>query len=154
MFVNEIGTTTFTFEANDCVGTDATVISNSECLINISTLLAAPYGVDGGDHISAKVSASNVYGESDRSAEGNGAYYTRVPDIPINLAEDISVRTYTTDGLTWEDGVNSGGVPIIDYRVNIRELGAPTYTVHAEGILTKSHTVTGLNMGTTYEFTV
>jgi hypothetical protein len=34
-------------------------------MINISTLLAAPYNVDGGDSIYAKVTATNVYGESD-----------------------------------------------------------------------------------------
>jgi hypothetical protein len=49
-------------------------------LINISTLLAAPYNVDGGDSIWAKVEAENVYGTTEQSAEGNGAYYTRVPD--------------------------------------------------------------------------
>jgi hypothetical protein len=38
----------------------------------------------------AKVSAVNLYGESAQSIESNGAYYSRVPDSPINLAEDIS----------------------------------------------------------------
>lgn len=118
VFILEIGTTTYTEESVDCVGTDATVISTSSCLINISTLLASPYNVDGADYIYAKVLAANVYGESDQSVEGNGAYYTRVPDAPVNVQEDISVRTYTDDGLTWQDGVNNGGVPIIDYRVN------------------------------------
>lgn len=33
-------------------------------MINISTLLAAPYGVDGGDYIWAKVIAENAYGQS------------------------------------------------------------------------------------------
>lgn len=117
VFVNEIGTTTYTLESIDCVGTDQTVIDGKECLINISTLLVAPYNVDGGDSIYAKVSAVNVYGESSRSVEGNGAYYTRVPDIPVSLAEDTSVRTTSATGLTWSDGVNNGGVPIIDYRV-------------------------------------
>jgi hypothetical protein len=53
--------------------------------------------------------------------EGNGAYYERVPDSPINLLEDITQRTSTTDGLTWDDGANNGGVAIIDYRISKRE---------------------------------
>jgi hypothetical protein len=65
VFILEIGTTTFTLEDNDCVSGDETVIANRECFVEISTLLAAPYNVDGGDSISAKVVAVNVYGETD-----------------------------------------------------------------------------------------
>jgi hypothetical protein len=101
----------------------------------------------------AKVVAVNTYGETAQSTEGNGAYYTRVPDSPINLAEDISQRTSTTDGLTWDDGTNNGGVAIIDYRINMRVQGG-TYSEIASGIITKSYTATGLVLGTTYEFTV
>jgi hypothetical protein len=70
------------------------------CHIDISTLIAA-YNLDGGDSVYAKVVAVNAYGETAQSAEGNGAYYTRVPDSPQNLAEDITQRTSVTDGLTW-----------------------------------------------------
>lgn len=70
-------------------------------MINISTLLASPYNVDGGDSVYAKVLAVNFYGESDQSVEGNGAYYTRVPDAPVSLTEDITQRSATSDGLTW-----------------------------------------------------
>lgn len=122
-------------------------------MIDISTLITLPYNVDGGDSIYAKVSASNVYGESDQSVDGNGAYYTRVPDAPVSLTEDISVRTYTTDGITWTDGTNSGGVPIIDYRINQRELGG-NYLEIASGITTQSYTIPDLVLGTTYEFTL
>jgi hypothetical protein len=55
--------------------------------------------------------------------EGNGAYYIRVPDSPINLVEDITVRNAFSDGLLWADGMNNGGVDIIDYRVNRRMMG-------------------------------
>jgi hypothetical protein len=43
----------------------------------------------GGDSIWAKVIAENIYGSTEQSQEGNGAYHTTVPDAPINLAEDI-----------------------------------------------------------------
>jgi hypothetical protein len=52
------------------------------------------------------VQAFNDYGESLISSTGNGAYYIRVPDIPVSLAEDITQRTATTDGLTWSNGLN------------------------------------------------
>lgn len=127
---------------------------NKECFIDVSTILAAPYNYDGGDSIWAKVSATNIYGESDQSIEGNDAYYTEVPDAPISLAENIAVRTTTTDGLTWSNGLEDGGQPVIDYRVNRRELGDVDYIVVATGVTTQSHTVTDLVLGTTYEFTV
>lgn len=80
VYIKEIDTENYTLEAVDCDGTQATVISNEYCLINISTLLASPFNVDGGDSIWAKVEAENLYGVTTQSAEGNGAYYTRVAD--------------------------------------------------------------------------
>jgi len=56
-----------------------------------------------------------------------------VPDSPINLLEDITQRTSSTDGLTWADGSNDGGVAIIDYRINMREEGG-VYQVIASGV--------------------
>ena len=64
IFVQEIDTGTFTQESTDCVGTDATVISNRYCHIQVTTLLAAPYNMDGGDSVFAKVIAVNLYGET------------------------------------------------------------------------------------------
>lgn len=100
------------------------------------------------------VSAVNVYGESAQSTEGNGAYYTRVPDQLVNLQENIAVRTATTDGLTWEDGVNNGGVPIIDYRVNMKVSTDPSFSIIAGSVASTSYTVTSLVLGTTYDFNV
>jgi hypothetical protein len=51
------------------------------------------------------------------------------------VSEDISQRTSTTDGLTWADGVNNGGVAILDYRVNIKEEGGNYITI-ATGVST------------------
>lgn len=77
-----------------------------------------------------------------------------MPDSPVNVAEDISVRTSTTDGITWANGVNNGGMPIIDYRINIREQGQTDFVIHASEITQVSFTLTGLSLGTTYEVTV
>lgn len=154
VFLQEIDTGIYTEETIDCVGTDQTVIDNASCDVAVSTLLAAPYWLDGGDSVYAKVIAINVYGSSDISSEGNGAYYRRIPDVPVNLQEDISVRSASTDGLTWGDGVNNGGVPILDYKINQRVLGTTTYNMVGEFIATQSYTVTGLTLGVSYEFTV
>jgi hypothetical protein len=118
VYIKEIGTETYTLENTDCDGTQASVISNQYCHIDISTLIAS-FNLDGGDSVYAKVVAVNSYGETDQSVAGNGAMHTRIPDAPI-LSEDITHRTSTTDGLSWVDGANNGGVPIIDYRINMR----------------------------------
>ena len=64
VYIKQNGSTTYTQESVDCDGTSATVISNNYCSINISTLLASPYNTAAADSIYAKVSATNVYGES------------------------------------------------------------------------------------------
>jgi hypothetical protein len=91
--------------------------------------------VQGGDSIWAKVSAVNFYGETDLSTEGNNANYYRVPDAPINLAENTAARTSTTNGITWSDGTNNGGLAILDYRINMRVEGG-VYAVYASGVTT------------------
>jgi hypothetical protein len=64
VFIKQNGSTTYTLESVDCDGTSATVIANNYCDINIGTLLASPYNTAVSDSIYAKVSATNVYGES------------------------------------------------------------------------------------------
>jgi hypothetical protein len=129
------------------------VLSNNYCEINIATVLAAPYNVDGGDHIWAKVSAANVYGESAQSSAGNDAMYTRVPDSPISLAEDSLQRTATTIGITWADGSNNGGVAITNYKIEYRAQGGSTFT-EAGTTASKAFSITPLTLGTTYEIQV
>jgi hypothetical protein len=43
------------------------------------------------------------------------------------LTEDTTLRTSITNGLTWTNGANNGGVAIIDYRINMREVGDENY---------------------------
>jgi hypothetical protein len=63
VYIQEVGTTTYTLENSDCDGTQASVISNEYCHIDISTLIAS-YNLDGGDSVYAKVVAVNTYGET------------------------------------------------------------------------------------------
>lgn len=58
-----------------------------------------------------------------------------MPDAPINLAEDTTQRTSATNGLTWSDGTNNGGLPILDYRISMRVEGG-VYAVYASGVTT------------------
>ena len=57
----------------DCVGGDASVVSNRQCNISLDTLKATPYSLVLGDSVKAKIIAVNVYGESEMSTEGSGA---------------------------------------------------------------------------------
>jgi hypothetical protein len=71
----------------------------------------------------------------------------------LNLVEDITARTSSTDGLLWDAGVNNGGLSIIDYRVNLgTDDGSFGMTIN--GVTDTSLTVQYLTLGITYVFTV
>jgi len=72
------------------------------CTIPVTIFRTSPYDLEWGSSIYAKVIATNLYGDSVESDEGNGAVITTTPDAPINLIENTSQRTKSTLGLTWE----------------------------------------------------
>ena len=109
--------------------------------------------MDWGDSIYAKFTATNDYGTSEFSPEGNGAQILTNPYVPINLAEDLSSKSETAIGLTWSDGVANGGSVIIDYRVSYDQ-AAGVFIVLQANILTQSYVATGLTAGETYTFRV
>lgn len=74
----------------------------TECTIPVTVLKAAPYSLDWGVGVYAKVIAKNIYGNSLESDEGNGAIIVTTPDQPINLQEDYSQRTKSQLAITWE----------------------------------------------------
>jgi hypothetical protein len=55
VFIREHGSDTYTREKIDCLGASQAVIDSRFCRIQISTLLASPYNILGGDSIFAKV---------------------------------------------------------------------------------------------------
>lgn len=63
--------------------------------------MSTPFDLQWGDSVWAKVVASNDYGDSIESYAGNGALLMTVPDAPINLAEDVSLRTENSITITW-----------------------------------------------------
>lgn len=72
-----------------------------ECTIPVATLKSAPYSLPWGEHVYARVTAKNLYGDSTTSLEGNDAMITTNPDPPINLLEDTSQRTKAQLAITW-----------------------------------------------------
>jgi hypothetical protein len=42
-----------------------------------------------------------------------------VPEPPINLTEEIILRTQTSLGITWSDGLDDGSLPVIDYKITV-----------------------------------
>lgn len=79
-------------------------MSTQQCTIEQSYLLLSPYSLVLGDSIFINVVATNVKGDSLISEDGNGATIIQPPDSPVNLAEDVLLRSASTLGLTWNAG--------------------------------------------------
>lgn len=53
------------------------------------------------------------------SVAGNDGIIYTLPDAPVSLTENLDERTYSTLGINWVDGADSGGLTIIDYKVTV-----------------------------------
>ena len=67
-------------ELTDCDGTDTLIVASTQCIVPLTTLYATPFELIKGDSIDVKVSAHNVYGESDLSPVGSGANVVTIPE--------------------------------------------------------------------------
>ena len=93
-------------------------------------------------------------GDSLNSNAGNGAVITRVPDSPINLSNNVPISNAERIGFLWDNGIENGGQPIIDYRVWY-DLGIDEWEILDYGITdTQYVTSVPLVAGTVYVFTV
>lgn len=103
----------------------------------------------------AIVQASNSYGSSAFSSDGNGAVILTVPDAPTNLQELTTNKSPTTIGLQWLNGTNTGGSSVLDYSL-MWDSGVPAngFTTLLTGIITQTYLLTSLTPGTTYSFKV
>lgn len=108
----------FSEELTYCDAKETAIFNALSCTVPITDLRAVPYNLNWGDSIYAKVKAINSFGESEFSAEGNGAVILTNPDAPVNLVEDYATKTESRIGLEWEDGASNGGATIQDYRVS------------------------------------
>jgi hypothetical protein len=109
---------TYSVDLTNC---DMSSSTATTCTIPVTALRTTPYSLEWGSSIYAKVIATNTYGDSIESLEGNGAIITTTPDVPTSVIEVYASRTKSTLGLTWTSPVFTGGDVIIDYRINIAE---------------------------------
>ena len=143
----------FSEDLESCDGSDPTVISEQRCVVPVGTLRAAPFNLDWGVSVWAKVSATNVIGTTEFSSEGNGAIMLTSPDAPINLANVPEITTGSQIGLVWEDGAIDGGADVIDYKITWDQ-GTGEETVLVQFLNAQSYTVTGLTARVTYVFKI
>jgi len=108
----------FSAELTNCDGADASKVAAMQCTVPALVLHESPFSLAWGDPVYAKVTATNVKGDSLESAEGNGGNIVTVPFAPVNLAEVYEQRSPTEIGLAWMDGADDGGLPVLDYQVN------------------------------------
>jgi hypothetical protein len=144
----------FIEDASVCDGTQALTILSLQCIIPSSHLATSSlFTIPWGDEVYAKVAATNIRGMSEFSDAGNGAVITRSPDPPINLQNDLTVTTSVQIGITWEDGIENGGTPVLDYRIYFDQ-GSDNWILHASNVVDQRHQVTGLSIGNFYKFKV
>jgi hypothetical protein len=117
IYILESDGVTYTQESVECDGTSSDVVTHRQCEISLLTLRSAPYNLVQGDSIYAKLISINTYGESIMSEAGNGAVIQLVPEPPINLLNDPTTTSDVVIRFTWDQGLNNGGVPVIDYAV-------------------------------------
>ena len=115
----------------------------------------APYSLDWGETVHAKVSASNIKGESPYSSVSSGGTIARAPDTPINFAQNPVQTSATSIGLQWNAGLTYYGYPIIDYAVSWDEGNGDSSIVLLEmGLTDTSTTLSNVLKGVTYTFYV
>jgi hypothetical protein len=137
-----------------CDGSLAATFSARQCTVFIYSLSDSPFLLTLGDNVYAKVVAINFYGESVESDAGNGATILLVPSAPVGLADNTGVTDASKIGITWRNGISTGGSPILDYRISYDQASG-SYVVLQSGVTTKSYTTSVLlTPGQTYKFKV
>lgn len=91
------------------------MLSNRECDIPVQYLHASYFNLPWGTDVYAKISATNIYGESPVSVEGNGGKLLTVPDEPHTLTEIVGIRGATRISLSWTKAAEEGGTAVIDF---------------------------------------
>lgn len=94
------------------------MLVETACSVPIDTLRQAPFSLEWGDSVFAKVFAFNLYGDSPVSETANGAVILTIPDAPVALDEDYSLRTKSELGLVWTLGPHDGGASVQDFQLS------------------------------------
>jgi hypothetical protein len=102
---------TYLEDGSNC---DMSASTETSCSIPIGSLTSV-YGLYWGDSVYATVIATNSYGNSLESSEGNGALIITSPGSPTDLLEDEAQRTKSVLAITWTAPTFTGGVDVLDY---------------------------------------
>jgi hypothetical protein len=129
-------------------------MSLKRCTIPYDDLRAAPFELPWGSSVYANVVATNIMGDSLTSPAGNGAMITRVPDPPANVVKNTLVSNAVTIGIIWDNGVESGGEPVLDYRVWYDQGTGEWMILDYEILNSQYETDVPLTAGTHYAFRV
>jgi hypothetical protein len=122
------------------------------CTIPVVYLKAEPFLIAWAGEVYVKVQAINSYGSSMESEPGNGARLETFPNPPINLQENVALRTSDTLGIMWDEDFD-GGTAVIDYTVQYDQ-GLGVFTTIATGVTERAYTITGLTISNTYSFRI
>lgn len=152
IYIRESDNTSFSLELVSCDGSTSDLIAATECSVPVRILRNAPFNLPWGSNIHAKLVATNIYGDSLESAVGNGALMITFPDAPLNFAEDLTKRTSSSLGFTWDEGALNGGSTVTNYVLSQMAEGESQYSVIRDDITVTQVTVTGLTFGLTYKY--
>jgi hypothetical protein len=141
VYIREHNSDVYTQEEIDCLGNSESVINTRECYIYLDTLIIDPYSLILNEEIWAKVIATNFYGDSPYSEEGNNGLTKLIPDAPVNLQNDASVTDAFNIKIDWEDGISDGGMPVLDHRLYWAHIDE-NYQILVEGVADREYTAT------------
>ena len=117
-----------------------------------SATTATVTGLTNGTKYLLRVTAVNAAGIGPTSNTSDVVMPVTVPTLPLNV---VGVGGDKQARLTWKAPVSNGGLPVIDYVVEVRAAGDLIWKTFADGVSTAtSATVTGLTNGVSYAFRV
>ena len=99
----------FATELTSCNGSDSTILVNRSCTIPKTVFSASPFSLANTASVYAKITATNVRGESPESAEGNGALMAETPDAPVSINWNNASTSHTQVTVTWAAPESNGG---------------------------------------------
>jgi hypothetical protein len=107
----------YSTELVNCNGSGSEIISAQSCVVPVNVLRTAPFSLEWGSSIWAKISVTNIIGTTSYSPPGNGAIMLTSSDAPLDLENVPEITTGSQIGLIWTDGLVSGGAPVEDYQI-------------------------------------
>lgn len=147
-------------EPTQCLGSDATILSNKYCNILLTTLTAIPFSLLEGDLVKVEVASINAIGTGLLSnANTAGALIEVVPAKPPvpPIRDALTTQSSITVDYTVLTGFATGGTPILTYSLEWDAgTNGVTWTVligDSPYSLLITYTISsGINPGSTYKF--